>query len=231
MHNKYNEITHLHLLRHGECQGGAIFRGSSNVELSARGFAQMQASCDYAGKTLNHPWDVIISSPLARCRYFAEHFAKNNNIELVIDERIREMSFGDWDGQLVETVWRDYEALMTRWSTDPASTTPPNGEPMRDVAQRLVEAYSDITQRYRGKKILLVMHGGVIRVLLTQLLNMPLSFANRFEVPYANLTGLNLYHGRAVSELTPAIALSGSAASINSGADKLKLVSHNMVPQ
>jgi len=222
MHDKYNEITHLHLLRHGECQGGAIFRGSSNVELSAKGFAQMQASCDYAAQTLNHHWDVIISSPLARCRYFAEHFSKNNNIELDIDERIREMSFGDWDGKLVETVWRDYEAVMTRWSADPASITPPNGEPMSDVARRLLEAYRDITQRYRGKKILLIMHGGVIRVLLTQLLNMPLTFANRFEVPYANLTALNLYHGHAVTELTPDSARSEATNSISPSIDKIK---------
>lgn len=181
-----NDITRIDLLRHGECEGGHIFRGHNDVCLSARGLAQMRKSIAAAG-----PWSQVISSPLQRCRVFAEQLA---GVPLHYDERLREMSFGVWEGRPVEEVWRTDTDVIAAWSRDPTSATPAGGEPLTDVAARVTACFEQLIREYRGQHFLLVTHGGVIRVLLSQILGMPLSCAGRIHVPYAALSTVAIYH-------------------------------------
>lgn len=180
------EITRIDLLRHGECEGGAIFRGHNDVCLTPVGLAQMQKALIRAA-----PWSRIISSPLKRCRKFAESLAE---AEVVFDARLREMSFGHWDGRPVEEVWQTDPVTISAWSCDPTSVTPPGGEPLVQVAERVMTCFADLVAQHRGQKLLLVTHGGVIRVLISQLLGMPLSHAGRIHVPYAALATVAVYH-------------------------------------
>lgn len=181
-----SEVTRIDLLRHGECEGGHIFRGHNDVALSARGLAQMQMAIVSAG-----PWSRIISSPLQRCSVFAAQLA---GASVQFDERLREMSFGVWEGRLVDEVWRTDMEKISAWSRDPTSVTPDKGEPLTQVAERVMACFDEILQRHRGEHLLLVTHGGVIRVLLSQLLAMPLSCAGRIHVPYAALSTVAVYH-------------------------------------
>ena len=181
-----NDITRIDLLRHGECEGGHIFRGHNNVCLSARGLEQMRRSIATAG-----PWSRIISSPLQRCRAFAEQLT---SAPLQFDEGLREMCFGVWEGRPVEEVWRTDTEVISAWSRDPTSATPQGGEPLIDVAERVNACFHQLHTEYRGQRLLLVTHGGVIRVLLSQVMGMPLSCAGRIHVPYAALSTVAIYH-------------------------------------
>jgi alpha-ribazole phosphatase len=181
-----NECTRIDLLRHGECEGGPIFRGHNDVCLTPAGFTQMQKALARAA-----PWSCIISSPLKRCREFVESLAE---VEVVFDARLREMSFGHWDGRPVEEIWQTDPATISAWSRDPTSVTPPGGETLVRVAERVMACFTDLVTQQRGQKLLLVTHGGVIRVLISQLLGMPLSHAGRVHVPYAALTSVAVYH-------------------------------------
>lgn len=196
-----NATTCIDVLRHGECEGGPIFRGHCDVALSPAGQSQMQRALAKAG-----PWQVVLTSPLARCRVFASGLA-GPSTEVVVDERLREMSFGGWDGHLIEEIWRTDFTTISAWSRDPTSCTPPGGEPLAELAARLQAGLEDWQRRYRGQKLLLVTHGGVIRVLLSQLLGVPLANAGRWDVPYACLSRLAIYHHEA--------------------GDTLKLLAHN----
>ena len=85
---------HLDLLRHGETTGGSGFRGSTDDALTDKGWAQMhQALSDVAG------WDLLISSPLQRCRMFAEQLAAARKVPLRIEADLRELHFGEWEGR------------------------------------------------------------------------------------------------------------------------------------
>lgn len=181
-----NDVTRIDLLRHGECEGGHIFRGHNDVCLSTRGLAQMHHSIAAAG-----PWSRIISSPLQRCRVFAEQF---NHAPVVFDERLREVCFGVWEGRPVEDVWRTDTDTIAAWSRDPTSVTPAEGEPLVDVAARVNACFRELIGAYRGQRLLLVTHGGVIRVLLSQVMGMPLSCAGRIHVPYAALSTVVIHH-------------------------------------
>lgn len=178
------EVTRIDLLRHGQCEGGEIFRGRLDAKLTPEGFTQMQDACK-AGE-----WHTVISSPLQRCWYFARDLSS----AAVADSRLQEMSFGDWDGKIISEVWRDDYERISSWAKNPAASCPPNGELLHEVAARVDNFLVDCLCDYRGKNILLVTHGGIVRVLLTQALGMPLAYANRWDVPYGCVTRLAVYH-------------------------------------
>ncbi|GAB1257297.1 alpha-ribazole phosphatase [Aurantivibrio plasticivorans] len=173
--------TQIDLLRHGECEGGEIFRGSTDVALSPEGLARMQRHAD----TVNEEWESIFTSPLIRCRHFAETIADKLNVPISVDERLREMHFGEWEGQVVTDIFQNDRERMSAWGKDPESNPPPGGEPLNEVHQRVSAFLSDIQETQKGRKVLVVTHGGVIRVALSQVLSMPLIALNKFEVPYA----------------------------------------------
>ena len=180
-------MIQLDVLRHGECQGGEIFRGATDVALSDQGWSQMRqtaAGCDLL-------WQRIVSSPLRRCREFAQELADSSGLPLRIDEGWREMSFGDWEGQLRDELFQREGERIAAFYKDPENCAPPNGESAGQLQQRVVEAYQRALDESSGERVLIVTHGGVIRALLTHVLSMPLPRMFTLDVPYACLSGLH----------------------------------------
>lgn len=189
-----HQITTIDMLRHGECQGGEIYRGSTDVALTENGWRQMQMSVDteisLAGDC---PWHRIVSSPLQRCRRFAESTASTHKIPLAVDDAFREMHFGDWEGRLLEEVWRNDTDAVTQFYADPGECPPPNGETLQSVKQRLLPAWEKLLAAHRGEHLLVVQHGGTLRVLLSWLLQMPLEAITRLEIPYAGMARVKVF--------------------------------------
>lgn len=184
----------MDILRHGECEGGEIFRGTTDVSTTAKGFDNMAASCDKAQMQQDAPWDVIVSSPLKRCRQFAEKYTAERSIQLSIEPLIAEMSFGNWEGKKIKWVWENYPSEMAAWTESPGEFMPPNGESVMSLHDRAQSVFDILLERYRSKRILLVTHGGFIRVFMAHLLDMPLSSLNRFDVPYASMSRFSIFH-------------------------------------
>ncbi|WP_019603481.1 histidine phosphatase family protein [Teredinibacter turnerae] len=182
-------VTQFDILRHGQCEGGDIFRGSTDVKLTPAGFASMRTSCDIA----DTPWDAVISSPLVRCRAFAEAYAHEKHLPFTVDTRLREMSFGAWEGQQRQTIWENQHADILTWMQDPSSYTPPGGEPLDQVAARLDEFFAEVSANYRNQNVLLVAHGGLMRIFLSRLIGLPINKAQNFEVPFACLSRIKIY--------------------------------------
>ena len=179
----------IDLLRHGECEGGAIFRGTFDALLSERGLQQMQDKCHQA----NTQWDAIFSSPLKRCAEFAQTWSEDSRSTFKIDERLREMSFGEWEGQLIEDVMVQDTDRFKQWQLDPNLHTPPNGEPLTKVQHRALDVVRSVEQNHQNKHVLLICHGGLIRVLLASLLEIPLAKCKVFDVPYACISRIAIY--------------------------------------
>lgn len=160
--------TLIALLRHGETQGGACFRGSTDDPLTPLGWQQMRAAA--SGK----PWTRIVASPLARCAAFAGELATRLAIPLELDERLREMHFGAWEGRTAaELMANDGDALARFWG-DPAACPPPGAESLQAFQGRVLAAWRGLRQGASGGRVLLVAHGGVIRTILCQVLGHPL---------------------------------------------------------
>jgi len=186
-------VTTIDLLRHGECQGGEIYRGITDVLLTERGWQQMESSLHSDVAHAERPWNRIISSPLQRCRLFSEAKAQELGIPLHSHDGFREMDFGEWEGRTIEEVHRVDAEAVTSFYKDPATVAPPGGESMQMVQGRLLSAWQQVLNEHRGEHLLLVQHGGTIRILLAELLQMPLAAVTRLEIHYASLSRVQVY--------------------------------------
>lgn len=187
--------TTVDIIRHGHCQGGEIYRGSTDVLLSDQGREQMHNALAPHIDGNQGPWSQIISSPLKRCRIIAEEWGEQWQTPVTVEPDFREMSFGDWDGQLIEQVHRDYHQQVKQFYLDPSSYTPPNGEAVAAVKQRVLAAWERVMAKHQGEHILLVQHGVSIRVLVLSLIGVPLSQITSLELPYAGRVRLKVYTG------------------------------------
>ena len=185
----FSSSTTIDLLRHGKPEGGEIFRGSTDVPISDEGYQQMQQSYD---KVSAH--DLVITSPMLRCKTFAADVAKAKQLPLVEVEALKELHFGDWDGQSFEQVRTQYSELFNAYWQDPLNNTPPNAEPMRDFIQRIQQAFWQQIEAYRGQRILMVAHGAVNRVILSDILQSDAVSLLRYDVPYACISRIKIYH-------------------------------------
>ncbi|MBA5979207.1 alpha-ribazole phosphatase family protein [Pseudomonas sp. Y5-11] len=177
----------LDLLRHGETELGGGLRGSLDDALTEKGWAQMRAAVIAGG-----PWDRLVSSPLQRCARFAADLGKQLGLPVHLDKDLQELHFGAWEGQsavaLMET---DAEALGLFWA-DPYAFTPPQGEPVSDFAARVLGAVARLHQAYAGERVLLISHGGVMRLLLAQARGLPREQLLNVEVAHASLFALSV---------------------------------------
>lgn len=173
--------TMIDLIRHGEPEGGPMFRGSQDDPLSAKGWQQMQAAV-----TAEDNWHAIVSSPMTRCQRFAEKLAEQRQLPLYIDEDLREIGFGEWEGLTAEQVQQGYGDQLNRFWQDSINHIPPGGEAVADFHERVTRGFKHWQEKLAGQKILIVCHGGVIRMILADILGIPLakSFTG-FAVPYA----------------------------------------------
>lgn len=175
----------IDMLRHGDT-GAKGFCGSLDMPLSETGWQQMRIATE-----VNVGWQVILSSPLRRCAEFASALAEQYRLPMVLDARIRELHFGEWEGLDAEQLMQRDEKGLTQFWTDPWCYTPPRGERLADFEQRVRIAWEDACDRYRGKHILFITHGGVIRMLLYLVRHLSRAELLGINVPYASLHTLN----------------------------------------
>ncbi len=181
----------IDLLRHGEVEGERwAFRGSTDVPLTALGRAQMDA----VGAALaDKAFSSVATSPLQRCRLFAERQAEVRTARLEVLHEMREIDFGDWEGKGAQEI--DESLLRVFWSS-PVGFCPPGGEPFDLFASRVVSGWEAWLSGADEEHRLLVAHGGVIRVLLAHLLGMPLTSIWRLHLPYASWSRVSLFEGQ-----------------------------------
>lgn len=179
--------TQIDLLRHGEPEGGPKYRGSLDDPLNDLGWRQMRTSLQ------GHPtWDSIVTSPLRRCSHFAHKLGEECKIPVVIEKKFQEMHFGQWEGRTSEEILKDPSQHLTLFWRDPLNNPPPDGEHLRDFHKRIGEAWYHLLEQTQDQSILVVAHGGVIRMILSLILGTPLYHLSRYVVDYASVTRIRV---------------------------------------
>lgn len=174
--------TRIDLLRHGKTQAGNVYLGNTDVPLSGHGYRQMEAALLDAPR-----YHSVLSSPLSRCAAFARDFAQQRNLPLHYDARFQEMDFGAWEGcSAAQIADIDAIALENFWR-DPLACPPPEAEPLLSFHARVLAAWNELPARYPNQHLLLVTHGGVMRIILCHLQQRPLSELLNLQVPHAAL--------------------------------------------
>ena len=192
--------TVLDLLRHGEPEGGRRYRGHGvDDPLSETGWAQMWAAAEAMGPG----WDRVVTSPLARCRAFAERLAERHGLPLAIEPGIREVGFGIWEGLSPDEVKTRYADVLAAFRADPVGARPEGAEPAQAFFDRSTRALAAIAERQAGERVLVVAHAGTLRAAVGWAVQAPLPEIFRIKVDYAGHVRLRFEAGRPWLDLGP----------------------------
>ncbi len=170
----------IDLLRHGDT-GQRSYRGQLDDALSPLGWTQLRAAI--FGRT----WDAIVSSPLQRCAAFAHELASARRVPVRVDPRLAEYHFGHWQGVPIETLARDQASALGRFWSDPVAYPPPGAESFAAFRERLCAALGDVALAAASQRVLVVTHGGVIRLLRCEAEGRDFADMAGIEVPHASL--------------------------------------------
>ncbi|NLG72474.1 MAG: histidine phosphatase family protein [Chloroflexi bacterium] len=150
-------MTHLILIRHGETDWNVEgrYQGQADPPLNARGRVQALRLADGLASS---GIETLYTSPLQRARQTAEIVAQRLNVPVHIEPRLVEIHQGDWQTRLRSEIEQLYPEQFRRWVTDPWSVSPPNGERLVQVLERVVAAVTDIVRRHPASRVGLVTH-------------------------------------------------------------------------
>ncbi len=156
----------LDLLRHGEPEGGRLYRGNLvDDPLTEKGWQQMLTS------TTDKHWGFIATSPMIRCQAFAQHLSQTQNIEMKIFKQLEEIGFGDWQGRSAQEIG---QKMVNEFKQNPITNRPKGAEYLLNFQKRVLSVFEEITQAKNNQSVLIIAHAGVIRAIKSHLLNLPI---------------------------------------------------------
>ncbi len=138
------------------------------------------------------PEGVAWSADGQRCQ---PELAQRQAIELELENDLRELHFGAWEGRSAAALMDGHSEALGRFWADPYAFTPPGGEPLSEFEARVLAAQRRLRQRHAGRRVLLVTHGGVIRLLLACARGLPRERLLQVDVGHGALFGLRAGEG------------------------------------
>jgi alpha-ribazole phosphatase len=185
----------LLLIRHAKTDWNSQHRyqGHSDTPLNAQG--QRQAA-QVAKRLAKIRLDAAYTSDLSRARQTcAAILAHHPTTPFHLEPRLRELSFGLWEGLTYAEICERYPSETLAWSSG-TDIPPPQGETLASLAERVGAFLAHLRQHYDEKKIILVLgHGGSLQVLLALALGLPAQKYWQFRLDPASLSDLSLYEG------------------------------------
>ena len=173
--------TEIILIRHGETEWNSQQRmqGHSNSDLSSVGQAQIQALGQWMK---NVPFDLIYSSDSLRAKQTAEAITQFSGHELKIDLRLREKNLGVFEGLTSEEARERHPEVFRLFKTAGSKYVIDEGESTQELQDRALEIVNEIRIKHPEERVLLVTHGGFIRVVMKRSLGLSLETPTRFLI-------------------------------------------------
>ncbi len=173
-------MREIHILRHGQTdynKKGVVQGRGLNSSLNDEGILQAEA---FFQKYSNQGYDAIYMSTLKRTHETLAPFI-NNGYSPTIHAGLDEFNWGIYEGTSFESFLDTYTFLLESWNNGFLNEKPEKGESPLEVAARQQEAIHHIYQQTDAKKILVCMHGRAMRLILCQLLGVPMSQMDTFK--------------------------------------------------
>ena len=181
-------VTRVNLIRHGECDDVAFLRGRTDSSLSKQGWVQMQQAI----ASLAVP-DMVLSSPAQRCYAFGvQHFESTQAWQI-----LQERNFGDWDGLSFDQLQSRHPKAIKAYLADPFSYRIPNAETLIAFRHRVKQLWQEVIQVASSQQVQqmhIFTHGGVMRLLIQQLLGMDDQNLFQIKIDYAARLSVDIYH-------------------------------------
>jgi phosphoserine phosphatase len=178
------------LMRHGETAWNREGRvmGRQPVDLDEGGRAQVEMAVPLACQLAP---DLIVSSPLPRAVQSAEIIARGvGGIDILADDRLEEVRYGSWEGMTYHQLVKEESYISYRKA--PLESLTPGGESIRQVQERGVAAVDAAVTAHRGKRILFISHGDIIRTVLCHYMRLDLRHFHRLRVDNATFFGVEI---------------------------------------
>jgi len=179
--------TTLWLIRHAEVEERyhSVFGGRIDMGLSPVGKQQAAA---LAKNLQTKQIDALYASPMRRVQETLAPLTINSALKPVVRQGLREVDFGDWTGLHWTEVQQKYGISALAWLDQLECAGIPNAECARTLRNRVEPVLREALQRHAGEHLAIACHGGVIRMILSILLELPLPKMASFEIDYASLT-------------------------------------------
>ena len=185
-------MTRLLLIRHGSTAWNAEgrYQGQTNTSLSARGHEQ---ALRLAERLRSEDIDALCASDLARAWETAELIAAQHHLPIRPEPRLREINFGEWEGQTHAEIEQHNSATLAEWFDDPMHRSPPGGETLQEVVDRVKAAFDTIVDQHPEGTVAVVAHGGTLRALICGALEMRPDAYWQFQIDLASISELALH--------------------------------------
>ncbi len=190
----------LYLIRHGEVETRyhRVFGGKIDMELSPAGHLQVEALAGYFQKVR---LDSIYASPMRRVHQTLAPLVRQSGLAPTVLEGLREVDFGVWTGLRWDEVQDRYQVSAFQWLEQLEIGGIAEAETVPDFRDRVARCLHEMVQDCAGRAIAIVCHGGVIRMLLALLLDLPFRSMAAFEIEYASVTRVKYRPGKVELDL------------------------------
>lgn len=178
----------LYFLRHGQTEWSRnnAFCGSLDPELTPDGLEMAEA---FASSYSSTPWEAIFCSPMNRTLATVRPLCEAVNMQPQFRDGLKEINYGDWEGQTPETVSKEFHDDYIRWLADPAWYAPTSGEMAVAIASRATQVIEEIKQLYNDGNVLIVSHKATIRIMLCSLMGIDVGrFRFRLGCPVGSVS-------------------------------------------
>lgn len=158
------------LVRHGECKASGTYCGRTDAPLTAKGREQAAALAETLGR-----YDIggCYASPLLRAVDTARAILRDSSASLSLDDRLRELDFGSWEGLRYAEIEARWPALARDWLADPTEVAIPGGERFSSLRERVHGFLRERAAQAADRDVLLVAHGGPLAAIVLETLNLP----------------------------------------------------------
>jgi len=187
-------------VRHGitEFNSARRFAGYSDVELSATGYRQVERLRD---RLVDDKIDAVYSSDLRRALVTAEVISSKHKVDIATCPELREVNYGDVEGLTFDEIGHLYPEVAESIANFSLRLEFPGGESLEKFTERTSRFLDKLKRHEPSQTILIVSHGGPLRVLVFCLLGIDLGHWRQFRFENASLSIVETHSQRAVLSL------------------------------
>ncbi|MCP5099726.1 MAG: MSMEG_4193 family putative phosphomutase [Chloroflexi bacterium] len=183
-------MTTIILVRHGENDWVKKHRLAGwipGVHLNENGRKQAEAA---AQRLADLPIKALYSSPVERCMETAAYIGTEHQLDIIPLEDVGEVRYGDWEGKKIKKLarlplWRVVQFFPSRMRF-------PNGEALREVQFRAIQALETLSQKHENEFVVVVAHADLIKLVLAHYLGVHMDLFQRIIVSPASISVLSL---------------------------------------
>ncbi|MCF7481557.1 alpha-ribazole phosphatase [Vibrio sp. J1-1] len=159
------KTLNIYLMRHGKVDAAPGLHGQSDLKVKESEQQIIAQAWEEQGREVSG----IITSSLSRCSDLAQIIAEQQMLPVSENSELQEMNFGDFDGVPFDMLSDKWKKLESFWQS-PSQHTLPNAESLNAFSQRVTSVWSQIVNDINDN-LLIVTHGGVIRMILAHILD------------------------------------------------------------